>query len=340
MPGHNFPRSDLGDLTRAESSGVIYSRLPGSGECRCSPQSPPELPTTAGKIHFVFRIPAALDWLNGSENGRKWLSELPTHVAACVKSWGLDLAEPYERSFVSIVFPAKCSDGSPAVLKIQYPHPESEHEAEALRLWKGEGAVRLFDHAPEHHALLIERCEPGDHLSSVRAEEAMVVLVQLLPRLWVKAGRPFRLLEEESDDWRLKLPSNWEQAGRPFEVALLDAALEGLDRLRGDQGELFLLHQDLHGDNILRSAREPWLVIDPKPLAGEREFSLAPIVRAYEFGHNHVNVIGRLDRLSMALRVDRERARLWTLGQTLAWAFEGKHLHKMHVETARWLWQA
>ena len=31
------------------------------------------------------------------------------------------------------------ADGSPAVLKLIYPHRESEHEADALALWAGEG---------------------------------------------------------------------------------------------------------------------------------------------------------------------------------------------------------
>ncbi len=269
----NCPKVPIWEISREQLiSSVAHSELSVFGIDWRSSQRALALPATAGNIESMFRIPAALDWLNGLDSGRKWLRELPTYVAACVKVWGLNLAEPYERSLVSIVFPARSSDGSTAVLKIQYPHPESEREAEALRLWNGEGAVRLFNHAPEHHALLIERCEPGDHLSSIGAEEAMAVLVQLLPRLWIKTGRSFRSLEEESDDWRLKMPSSWEKAGRPFEVALLDAALEGLDQLRGNQGEQLLLHQDLHGGNILRAAREPWLVIDPKPLVGKESF--------------------------------------------------------------------
>ena len=47
-----------------------------------------------------------------------------------------------------------------------------------------------------------------------------------------------------------------------------------------------LLHQDLHPDNVLAAEREPWLVIDPKPLVGEREFAVAPIIRAPELGHS------------------------------------------------------
>jgi streptomycin 6-kinase len=100
-----------------------------------------------------------------------------------------------------------------------------------------------------------------------------------------------------------------------------------------------LLNQDLHASNVLSSAREPWLAIDPKPLVGERAFGLAPIVRDYELGHGEAQAIGRLDRLCEDLGIDRERARRWALGQTLAWAFDGVRVLP-HVETSRWLARA
>jgi streptomycin 6-kinase len=78
-------------------------------------------------------------------------------------------------------------------------------------------------------------------------------------------------------------------------------------------------------------------VIDPKPLSGEREFSVAPIVRADELGHDRDLVIGRLDRVTAALDLDRERTRRWAFAQTLAWAFEGDKVLPSHVETASWL---
>jgi streptomycin 6-kinase len=95
----------------------------------------------------------------------------------------------------------------------------------------------------------------------------------------------------------------------------------------------------LHGDNVLAAQREPWLAIDPKPLAGEREFGLAPVIRSRELGHSRRDVLGRLARLSSELGLDRERARGWAIGQTLAWAFNGT-CHETHVETARWLVEA
>lgn len=136
--------------------------------------------------------------------------------------------------------------------------------------------------------------------------------------------------------WAEGLTAQWEQAGRPFDRGLLDTALEALRTLPVSQGEQVLLHQDLHGENILRAQREPWLAIDPKPLRGEREFGAAPIIRAFEFGHGRRQVAYRLDRLTAELGLDRERARLWALAQTVAWAF-GSDYFDRHIETARWL---
>ena len=241
-----------------------------------------------------------------------------------------------EHSFVSIVYPATRRDGSHVVLKVQYPHHESDHEHEALRLWNGQGAVQLLDYDPDHHALLLERCESGVSLSTAGVDEALGIYARLLPRLWIPAGAPFTSLADEAAAWIADLPVKWERAARPFEITLLDLALESLDRLRMTQGEQVLVHQDLHAGNVLRAKREPWLVIDPKPLAGEREFGIAAIVRGTELGHSKRDVLRRLDSLSSGLGLDRERARGWALGQTIAWGIG----HDSHVEVARWLIEA
>src|SRR5207249_1828387 len=159
---------------------------------------------------------------------------------------------------------------------------------------------------------------------------------ELLPRLWKPAGPPFGTLAAEAAWWADSLAETWERFDRPFERRLLDAALEALHDLPRTQGEHVLLHQDLHGDNVLRAQREPWLAIDPKPLAGERELAAAPIVRSPELGHTRRLALRRLDRLTAELGLDRERARGWAIGQTIAWAFDGGVL-PTHVETARWL---
>lgn len=242
----------------------------------------------------------------------------------------------YAGSHVSYVAPATDREGRALVLKVQFPHRESRFEADALACWDGDGAVQLVSNDRARHALLLERCVPGTPLSA-EPERALDVLCALLPRLWKPAAEPFTTVDAEAARWAVHVQEAWRRAGRPYERRLLDAALEALRDLPASQGRRVLVHQDLHGDNVLAATREPWLVIDPKPLVAERELSLAPIVRSSELGHSRGAVRHRLDRLTAELGLDRERARAWTIAQTLAWAVDAGGVLQRHVETARWL---
>src|SRR5260370_38437592 len=78
-----------------------------------------------------------------------------------------------------------------------------------------------------------------------------------------------------------------------------------------------LLATDLHAGNVLRSERESWLVIDPKPFVG------GP---AYDATQHLLNCDARLrsdpdgtiGRIADLLAVDRERVRLWTFARDAA----------------------
>ena len=265
-----------------------------------------------------------------------WLERVPALIAECREQWSLRLGESYEAGAAGYVVRVERDDGSPAVLKLIFPHRESEHEADALAFWDGDGAVRLLARDNERAAMLLERLEPGTKLFEAGADKALEVITNLLPRLLRPAGAPFRPLADEAAWWLSYLPDQWEASGRPFERRLLDAAVEALNELPPSQGEQFLLSQDLHAENVLAAEREPWLAIDPKPLVGEREFAAAPVVRAFELGHSKREVLHRLDVLTSELGLDRDRVRGWTVGQTLAWAFESEW-HENHLETVRWL---
>jgi streptomycin 6-kinase len=265
-----------------------------------------------------------------------WLERVPELLAQCVDEWELRLGEPYEPGAAGYATRVELPDRRAAVLKLIYPDHESEHEADALSLWDGHGAVRLLARDDARSAMLIERCEPGTALAAAGPDIALDVLIELLPRLWVETAEPFHTLEDETARWIEHLPEDWERSSRAPERRLVDAAVDALTSVAQSQGQQVLLHQDLHGDNVLAAEREPWLVIDPKPLLGEREFAVAPIVRSFELGHSKRDALHRLDRLTAELGLDRERARAWTVGQTMAWAFDSEYI-PTHLETVRWL---
>ena len=291
-----------------------------------------------------MQIPPGLEWWRETPAGAMWLDRLPRLVAECAEQWGLAVAPPFPAVNASFAAPAIRADGSAAVLKINFPEAETEFEADALALWAGEGAARLLAHDRGRNALLVERCEPGTQLWAVADErQANEIAARVLRRLWRPAPpAPFRRLADEAARWAEELPLRWERLGRPFERTLLDSAAAVLRELGPSQGELVVVHQDFHGGNVLRAEREPWLAIDPKPLAGEREFDTASLLRDRrpELARDpkpERRVRRRLDQLARDLDLDRERMRGWAIAHALAWGLDDDGVHEAHVAIARWL---
>lgn len=238
--------------------------------------------------------------------------------------------------------PVRRVDGSQAVLKVNFPEPESEHEAEALACWDGTGAVRLYARGDERRALLVEHCLPGMQLWEVDEGHADEIAASVLEQLWqAPPTGVFRTLVTEAARWAAELPENWEAFGRPFERELLDEAVEFLGSSTSTPDDAVVLHQDLHGGNILRSERG-WLAIDPKPLVGERAFDLASLLRdrrdeLTDDPDATARIRRRLDFLSDRLGLDRDRVRGWGIAHALAWGFEGNEVLADHIECARLL---
>lgn len=259
-----------------------------------------------------MRIPPDLQTEWRREPG--WLAALPRLAAECATRWGLVLEEPFATPR-SLVVPA-----GDVVLKLNAPgHRDAEHEAHALDHWAGRGAVLLVERDDERRALLIERCRPGIALADSAVDHHGVV-VELLERLPNRAEEPhpFRSLADEASRWANEVPRRYEVAGRPFERGLMDVAVDvfhGVDRAASQ-----LVNQDLHRRNILSAAREPWLVIDPKPLVGEAEVNAVGVLRDASWQGGTASVRRWLDVLAQA-GLDPDRMRAWGVAHTLAWGW-------------------
>src|SRR5215211_121861 len=239
------------------------------------------------------------------DGGPEWLAELPRLVAECVEQWSLELGEPVDTGH-SFVAPAGDS-----FLKVNFPDDESEHEAEALARWNGARAARLVAWDHTRRALLVERLRPGTQLWEVPDDTATEIAAGVLEQLWIPAGPPFRRLEDEAARWADEL------VNRPYERRLIDVAVEFLRAAGPTQRESILLHQDLHGGNVLLSQRG-WLAIDAKPLVGDREFDVASLIRDRRPATKR-QMERRLSYLVDRLGLDAERTRGWAIAHALAW---------------------
>ena len=78
-----------------------------------------------------------------------------------------------------------------------------------------------------------------------------------------------------------------------------------------------LLATDLHAGNVLRSEREPWLVIDPKPFVGDPAYDATQHLFNCD-ARMRADPLGTIRRVAGLLDLDYERVRLWTFARAAA----------------------
>jgi len=247
------------------------------------------------------------------EPGRRWIASLPGLVEALCADWSLTIDGAPMHGFVALAVPVLRGDER-CVLKTSWMDSETEHEGLALSIWDGRGAVRLLAEDPARGALLLERLDHTRSLHAAPAAEAVEVAGGLLRRLAVPAPPPVRSCRDYALRQAGELPAANAALGGPVPARLLDAALACARELGESADTALLLSQDLHYDNVLRGEREPWLMIDPKPISGDPEFGVIPLLwNRFNELDGERGLRERLAALVDAAELDPERARAWTL---------------------------
>ncbi|MEV0689515.1 aminoglycoside phosphotransferase family protein [Streptomyces sp. NPDC050388] len=266
----------------------------------------------------------AISYTRGfGEKGRDWIAGLPTLAAERLDRWELKRDGAVRAGEASLVLPVLRKHGTRAVLKLQMPREETTAALIGLRTWNGEGTVRLLDHDPESSTMLLERLDAARTLASVEDDDvAMGILAELQARLvCVPAPQGLRSLGDMAAEMLERVPEAVAALTDPADRRLLRGWASEVDELVGEPGDR-ILHWDLHYDNVLAAQREPWLAIDPEPLAGDPGFDLWPALDSrwddvVTKGDALRVVRRRFDLLTEVLGLDRARATGWTLGRLL-----------------------
>ncbi|MER5310380.1 aminoglycoside phosphotransferase family protein [Streptomyces sp. NPDC002773] len=264
-------------------------------------------------VHVPEELVASQAKYNG-DAGRAFVAGLPGLAEEFLGRWGLRVTGPSMYGVASLVLPVeRTADGTRAALKMQLLDEETEGEPVGLRAWDGDGVVRLLDHDPVTGTMLLERLDEARPLTSVAdTRAALGVVAGLLARLTAVPAPPgLRTLGDIAAGMLAEVPAALVRLDDE-DAAVLRECAAAVREVAGEPGDR-LLHWDLHLGNILAGGREPWLAIDPKPLAGDPGFDLLP---ALVDRFDPDAVLWRFDLLAEVVG-DRGRAVAWTLGRIL-----------------------
>jgi streptomycin 6-kinase len=256
-----------------------------------------------------------------AERGPDWaafVDRLPLLFNEVTEEWGLAVDGEPTHGYCSLVVPVRRGEEL-AVLKLAVSDDEGEHEALGLQRWGGDGAVRLLCADPHRRALLLERLHTAD-LDSLPVLEACEVVAGLYARIHVPAPPQLRSVTSYLDRWTAQLRALPRDS--PIPRRLVEQTLALVADLFAEHSTAtapaVLLHGDLHYQNVLAGDREPWLVIDPKPMSGDRHYEPAPMLwnrwdEAVATGDLRVALRRRFHTLVDAAGLDEGLARDWAV---------------------------
>ncbi len=275
--------------------------------------------------HDPLKFAAAAD-----AAGRNWIRELPTLLASACERWSLEPDGTPSNGYHAVVIPVR-RGSLPCAVKCEWPAEHADLEARALTVWNGFGAVELLDEDREKGILLLERLHESQSLSRLPLFEAAAELGKVLRALTVPAPCGFPPLT----DVLAQIEAGWRQRqlrlGKPVPDGIMKKCRTVVAKLTRGVTTKYLVHADLHYDNVLRRSRNSWAAIDPKPIAGDPEFSVPEMLWTRADEVTNPEGFKQLLRTIVAeAQLDADKARQWAIVRSIdywLWGLEAALNH-------------
>lgn len=211
-----------------------------------------------------------------------------------------------------------CTD---VVLKI-CPSDDITYEQRTLHYFNGHGCVKLLDYDIKNNGLLLEYIHPGSMLKNLFPKDdskAVEITVKVIKELHSHQNFAYNLREFPTINRWLDLLGNYK--GDKVPKALLKKAKNLSDKLLSTQGKLFVLHGDLHHENILQQD-DSWVAIDPIGVVGELEYEFGafirnPVPELLQERNAEQIIMHRIDQFSNIFDCEKQRLIDWSFVQAV-----------------------
>lgn len=257
------------------------------------------------------------------QEGTTWLDDLPALVADQCARWGLRTDGEIRHGSNALVVAVRRGEQRLA-LRLSPPGDDVTAEAAALRFWDGRGTVGLVDADPGRRVQLLEWVSPGGSLAELPLADTPAILGAVTRRLAVAAPASVASTGETVAAEAVGFPARWQALAEPVPRRLLEVAVAAAEASAEPLTPHLAVNADLHFDQILRAAREPWLVVDPVLMRGDVSYDLGRVLwsRLDELATDD-DVAGYLEAVTEAAEVDQERARQLVLVRAMSYLLWG-----------------
>jgi len=262
--------------------------------------------------------------------GLNWIKNLPNTIQALADKWSLKNIRPVENMTWNYVGRATSEKYGSVILKISCTSESIKEEITALKHFSGYQIAELFNVDSTLNALLLREANPGRSLCEVArsdTENSLKIYTCVVNSL---------ISTPQTNQSKFKTVSHWLQALDHANTKLLPDqylkyAIKLKNRLLSEVKHQFVLHGDLHLDNIIED-KTSWISIDPKGIVGPIAFEAAKFdFCTFEELKNDKNVPELFEKrtktLASYLNINHQTLKDWVYVRNMlaaSWAVEDK----------------
>jgi len=271
--------------------------------------------------------------------GSDWLKQLDGIIISLCSKWQLSNIRVFDNlsfNYAALAYSDKYK--TDVVIKISISDADCSDERKALMFYNGNGCVKLLEYDNTKFAMLLEAIKPGTSLKNLFPHDerkACEYAAQVIKKLHF-LPKPQNFQNRLDDYPKLE---TWLHILHSFsDKTVIDDYLKKAqiysDKLLRSQKDLYLLHGDLHHENILcnniLSNSNSWVAIDPKGVVGELAYEVGAFIRnplpeLLEQRNAGQILSRRFDFFSNALNIERRRLVEWNYVQAVlsaCWALQ------------------
>lgn len=213
------------------------------------------------------------------QKGKEWLNNINVIIDKYVKKFDLIDVELAGNLSINIVLFATSKKWGDIILKILAPTIISVNEINYMMMCSDKFFAKCHYYSLEDKVMILEKLMPGYPLSNIDNQNERInifcyIMNNITSNLIPKKG--FKTLDDTLNE-RFDLALSHKEYVHISDM--VNKAIKMHQEINNMNLPKYVLHDDLHHNNILKSKNE-WKVIDPHGIVGEKVFETAQFIRS------------------------------------------------------------
>ncbi len=233
------------------------------------------------------------------ETGNDWLKNIDNIIEKYKNKFELKNIRLVDKLGVNVVLFAESNKFGNIVVKIGSPSQTTISEMNTIKYYSSKYFPKCYYYSEEDKVIILERIFPGDNLITVNdLKERIKIFTNISDNLLI----PIELLNNTeqyltfNEIFKSKIEYAYQNKNNFLDILwMIDKANNIYDKMHNANLPKYILHNDLHHKNILKS-ENGWKAIDPHGVIGERVLEVAQFIRS-ELDNINLNDNNKFDEV-------------------------------------------